>query len=111
MNKALKKELKMYLKEIKNNLNCKYYLKLGFIAKVQGDLDEYLDHLHESDRTIENIQQNFGTAEEIARSFDSIEDVSHFKHQSKNLLISQFVTIIISIFIIVALLLIIMEME
>ena len=110
MNKTLKKQLKIYLKEIKNNLNCKYYLKLGFIAKVQEDLNEYLEHLPPSDQTIENIKQNFGTAEEIARSFDRIEDISQLKRQCKILFISQFITITVSILIIVFLLVIIMKM-
>ena len=106
MNNDLNKELKKYFKEIKKKLNCKSYLKQGFIAQFKENLNEYIESNNEEDLTMEIIYKRFGTPDEIANSFDDIEDLSKIREKSKRIIRSQMIAIMILITVIVILLVI-----
>ena len=103
MNNALKKELRKYFNEIKVNLNCKYYLKLGFMSSIKESVSYFLDTIDETERTIENVRNKFGTPNEIAASFDMIEDLSDLRKKSKKIIITQ-ARVIVAMTIVIALL-------
>ena len=104
MNNDLNKELKKYFKEIKKKLNCKSYLKQGFIAQFKENLNEYIESHNEEDLTMEIIYKRFGTPDVIAKSFDDIEDLSKIREKSKRIIRSQMIAIMILITVIVILL-------
>lgn len=106
MNNDLNKELKKYFKEIKKKLNCKSYLKQGFIAQFKENLNEYIESNNEEDLTMEIIYKRFGTPDEIANSFDDIEDLSKIREKRKRIIRSQIIAIMILITVIVILLVI-----
>jgi len=95
MNNDLNKALKKYFKEIKKKLNCKSYLKQGFIAQFKETLNEYLDSHADKELTMETIYKRFGTPDVIAKSFDDIEDLSALREKSKKYLVSQIISCII----------------
>lgn len=103
MNNEFNKELKKYFKEIKKKLNCKSYLKLGYLTKVKADLNDFINSLHDSERTIAIIRERFGTPETIAKSFDNIEDLTEIRDISKKIIITQAVTIVIMTIVIIIL--------
>ena len=104
MNNDLNKALKKYFKEIKKKLNCKSYLKQGFIAQFTENLYEYLESHNNKELTIEHIYERFGTPDVIAKSVDDIEDLSALRKRSKKFLVSQIIscTIIVIFAIIIA---------
>lgn len=110
MNNILKKNLKKYFKEIKKKLNCKSYLKLGFMADVKASINMLLDTLDESERTIENICNKFGTAEDVAASFDKIEDITSLRRKSRRAIIVQVVSILILCVVIAFLLFLVLDL-
>lgn len=95
MNNELDKELKKYFKEIKKNLNCKSYLKQGFIAQFKESLNEYIEIHDDKKLTIDDIYKCFGTPDVIAKSFDDIEDLTKLREKSKKYLVSQIISCII----------------
>lgn len=109
MNNDFNKELKKYFKEIKKKLNCKSYLKQGFIAQFKESLNEYIESHTEEELTMEIIYKHFGTPDVIAKSFDDIEDLSALREKSKKYLIAQIISsiIIVIMSIVIAFLLVI----
>lgn len=97
MNSEFNKELKKYFKEIKKKLNCKSYLKQGFIAQFKESLNEFIENHNNEELTIENIYKHFGTPDAIAKSFDDFDDISELKEKSKKYLITQIISCILSV--------------
>lgn len=106
MNSKLKKELKKYFREIKKNLNCGFYLKRGFMAQFKESLNEFIENHNDEDLTIDIIYKHFGTPDVIAKSFDDIEDVSKLREKSSKLLMTEIITIIVSLVVVVFLMII-----
>lgn len=104
MNKDLKKDINIYLLEIKKGLKCGINIKKAFLSEFKNELENYVDENPEV--TIETIINEFGNPSQIITNFKSYDFIHLKKKMRINLLIEVFF-IVLSLLIIIALIYII----
>lgn len=100
MNKDLKKDINIYLLEIKKGLKCGINIKKAFLSDFKNELVNYVDENPEV--TIETIINEFGNPSQIITNFKSYDYIHLKKKMRINLFIGIFF-IILSILLIFAL--------
>jgi uncharacterized membrane protein len=104
-NKQINKDMKKYLKGIKNELTCSSYLKSAFIYEFKEQVKYFIND--NSNTTIDDIITNFGSPEEIASSFKSPNDFNRLNKLAKKYKYIKIFTVVLSIAIIIALIVIV----
>lgn len=101
MDKTLKKNIRIYLKEIKKYLPYSYSTKSAFISIFKKRIYEFLED--NSLASYEDIVKEFGSPEEIICSLDSEEYENLLKTKKKQFLWLKIISAVLAITLVISL--------
>ncbi len=93
------RELKTYYKNIKQGLPCGFFEKIVLVKELKNNIKDYL--IDNPNANIDDIMSTFGSCKEIEKSYNN--NLIFYKKKVRNTKIMLFISLIISIFIIAAL--------
>jgi uncharacterized membrane protein len=103
--KQINKDIRKYLKRIKDELTCSSNLKSAFTYEFKEQIKYFIND--NADTTIDDIINNFGCPKEIANSFKSPDDFDRLNKLAKKYKYIKTLAVIASIVIIMSLIVII----
>ena len=77
MDKQLKRDIKRYIKEIKQNIICDFRTRKKFISDIKNSIYDFAEK--ENAVTMDDIYKHFGSSQEIAKEFLLNADVKKIK--------------------------------
>lgn len=95
MNKSLKKNIKMYLKEIKRVLPSSSCTKTNFYSVFKNRIYEYAED--NPSATYDDIIKEFGSPEELINSFDSKEYETTLISKKKQSVLLKILTVCLAV--------------
>lgn len=90
----MKKQIKKFIKEVKQNLTIDINRRMLFCKKLKNDIYLYLENNPTS--SYEDIVNNFGTPIEISKSINET-GVSYLKNKAKILLLFEILTPLVTL--------------
>lgn len=73
----LKKDIKMYLREVKKHLMCPWKMRKQILRSVESSIYDYTNE--KNVQNVKDIYTHFGTPEEIAGTYLPATDIKKFK--------------------------------
>lgn len=77
MDKQLKRDIKRYIKEIKQNIICDFRTRKKFISDIKNSIYDFAESANAV--TMDDIYKHFGKPQEIAKEFLLNADVKKIK--------------------------------
>ncbi|MBQ3016021.1 MAG: hypothetical protein IJD79_04495 [Clostridia bacterium] len=93
MNKAIKAEVRAYLRKIRKALPGSFNTKQAVASTLKSQIENYIED--NPDATIDDVIERFGTPETIANEFDVTEFSAEIKKYKLKVLVLSIVSILI----------------
>ena len=96
MNKAIKAEVRAYLRKIRKALPGSFNTKQAVASTLKSQIENYIED--NPDATIDDVIERFGTPETIANEFDVTEFSAEIKkYKLKTLILSVLAVVLIAL--------------
>lgn len=96
MNKAIKAEVRAYLRKIRKALPGSFNTKRAVASTLKSQIENYIED--NPDATIDDVIERFGTPETIANEFDVTEFGAEIKkYKLKTLILSVLAVVLIAL--------------
>lgn len=96
MNKAIKAEVRAYLRKIRKALPGSFNTKQAVASTLKSQIESYIEE--NPDATIDDVIERFGTPETIANEFDVTEFSAEIKkYKLKTLILSVLAVVLIAL--------------
>lgn len=96
MNKAIKAEVRAYLRKVRKALPGSFNTKRAVASTLKSQIESYIEE--NPDATIDDVIERFGTPETIANEFDVTEFSAEIKkYKLKTLILSVLAVVLIAL--------------